>query len=106
MARTKKRDRNIEAPDPVMVDHVVVEEWVLEPVVQPQLVPNYGAEMLEGICALSGLLQRGFEDMGDNFNVMRHDLSVSFAELSREGRQELEGIWDRVTVGNLDQTMK
>lgn len=85
-ARKKERAAELEQQAPELAAHVAMEDRELVPPVL-DLAPNYGAEMLEGIRALSGVLQRGFEDIGDNFNVMRHDMSTSFAEL-RQGPRE------------------
>lgn len=81
-------------------EHVAAEAKVNEPFALEQQNVNFGAEMLEGIRNLSGVLQRSFEDIGDNFKVMWHDMSTSFAEM-RCDNQAAGIVFHPVWVGHI-----
>lgn len=89
-AKAKKKDRPVEADNNMarVVDHVAVDAKQADTVQGAQPLPNFG-EMVDGLRDLSGVLQRGFEDIGDNFLNMRRDMSDSFAELKRENRLDV-----------------
>lgn len=71
--------------------HVAAEGKVVESMTVEQPAVNFGV-MLVGLRDLSGMLQRGFEDIGDNFMAMRRYMSDSFAEMKRDNRQDSCGV--------------